>query len=169
MPFAVQSKAHQSQWTPHPVPGCCRKLNKNWNKVWVKRKSSHPVRRFERKTVPKKTLGWDMFDPQNDKNSCTMHNRSGPALVWHSTFGSSPQKHEISSHRSERSCLYPLTALRISFTKSSLPVPFSAENGITRHSSGSSRSLRMTSKLESIWLFFTLSSLFATTTKGQPL
>ena len=57
----------------------------------------------------------------------------------------------------------------LELTDEDVLVPFSAEKGITGHSSGSSRSCRITSKLPRIWLFFTLSSLLATTMKGHPL
>ena len=49
-----------------------------------------------------------------------------------------------------------------------MPVPFSAEKGIKGVSSPSSRVSRMRWRFPSTSLFFSLSSLLATTTTGQP-
>ena len=51
---------------------------------------------------------------------------------------------------------------------SSFPVPFSAEKGMRMSPSPSSRVSRMSCRAGSTWLFFSLSSLLATTISGQP-
>ena len=56
----------------------------------------------------------------------------------------------------------------LELTEADILLPFSAEKGMTTSSSPSSRVSRMRWRLPGISLFFSLSSLLATTRKGQP-